>query len=151
VTGQAKSDDGQFGTACATEESHLGSVAFTCGSTPDWWYWKPGHTVLWTAFIGGEDVRRSAEVEVLVASRSELVGNTLMTADEWLDESRTLWLRDHPGFQPAPCDLSMVPTKRPNSATVSEPTSELRQLELGVQPESTRDAVYAADSDQRPT
>lgn len=62
---------------------------------PDWWGWASGMTLETTKKKGQQRVPASVTVDEVVRGRSDLVKNGSMTVDEWLDEARVLWTRDH--------------------------------------------------------
>ena len=64
---------------------------------PDYWNWKAGQGVAVRVRdkrgVESEEVR---SVNDIIIGRSDLVRNGLMSVDEWLNEARRLWRRDHP-------------------------------------------------------
>lgn len=62
---------------------------------PDFWTWRAGMVLDTTERNGNRRVPATVSVDEVVKGRSDLVKNGQLTVDEWLNEARELWTRDH--------------------------------------------------------
>ena len=63
---------------------------------PDYWHWKSGQILPSREKKNGKWVDTTITVDEVIERRSDFVRRGVMEVDEWLDEARELWRRDHP-------------------------------------------------------